>query len=631
MHGSRRKWIVAVALVALLGVFASGSSAASSKSAPVNNTAPTITGTAVVGATLTGSPGGWTGWGTRFSYVWLRCDNGGGNCAPIDGATGTTDTLVSADVGSTLRFSVVAASRRGSTSATSNATAVVTQPASGATPSPPTGLTATGPTTTSIALSWTASADGNDPAAGYNVYVNGALASSTAGTSASVGSLGCGTSYTFAVEAYDAAGNKSDQDSISASTSDCPLSPSAPTGLAAGSPTTNSIGLTWNASSGGTDPTAGYHVYVNGTLVSSTAGTSASVGSLDCGTSYSFAVDAYDAFGNKSAQDSTSASTSDCPSSNSPIYWGAWIDGTDTYSSLYGGSWGNAPWDSNTWNKYQSNSGKAPSIVHWGVGTPWDHSFSYWAGTLNLVQNRGALNLLDIDTGSVSLSSIASGSEDSAIKTWAQQAAAYGHPFFLRLDWEMNAGWFSWGTTSSNQNTPADYVAAWRHIHDLFTAAGASNVTWVWCPNVEGSSSTPYSKLYPGDAYVDWTCLDGYNQDSTSTSFSNIYGKSYTDLTALAPSKPVMVGEVGSYEYGSGDKGRWITGMLNALPTSFPQIKALVWFNWRIHEGGIWKNWEIESSASSQSAWSTGIAAPYYAAASSFAMPASLKPIQPLH
>ena len=126
-------------------------------------------------------------------------------------------------------------------------------------------------------------------------------------------------------------------------------------------------------------------------------------------------------------------------------------------------------------------------------------------------------------------------------------------------------------------------------------------MTWDWCPNLEDSSSTPYAKLYPGDKYVDWTCLDGYNQGSSSPSFSNLYGKSYADLTQVAPTKPMMVGEVGSYEYGSGDKGSWISDMLSALPTRFPQIKALVWFNWRIFEGGTWKNWDIESSASSQS------------------------------
>ena len=225
---------------------------------------------------------------------------------------------------------------------------------------------------------------------------------------------------------------------------------------------------------GGTDPAAGYNVYVNGALVSSTTGTSATVGASPAGRATRSPWKPTTLPATSPPGSSTSASTSDCPSaSNSPIYWGAWIEGKDTYSSLYGGTWGNAPWDSNTWSKYNSTPARAPSIVHWGVGTPWDHSFSYWAGTLNLVQNKGALNLLDIDTGSVSLSSIASGSEDSAITTWAQQAAAYKHPFFLRFNWEMNGGWFPWGTTSSNANTPADYVAAWRHIHDIFTAAGA--------------------------------------------------------------------------------------------------------------------------------------------------------------
>jgi hypothetical protein len=481
--------------------------------------------------------------------MWLRCDSGGSNCAPINGATGTTDALASGDLGSTLRFSVVASSRRGSTSATSDATAIVTQP------------------------------DGGGGGGG--------------------GGGG-------------------------------PTTPADPTGLAATNATTSGVTLTWSAAADQTDPALGYDIYLDGAQVSTATGTSATVSGLACGKSYTLAVDAYDAAGNRSAQISTTASTLACPSSNSSIYWGAWIEGKDTYSSLYGGTWGNVPWDSNTWAKYEQNTGKNPSIIHWGAGTPWGHNFSYWAGTLNLAQKAGALNLIDIDTGTESLASIAAGSEDAAITTWAQQAAAWGHPFFLRLNWEMNGGWFSWGTTASNQNTPADYIAAWRHIHDLFVAAGATNTTWVWCPNLQWNTSVPYSKLYPGDSYVDWTCLDGYNSAGSSQSFSSLYTASYKALTALAPTKPVMIGEIGSYEYGAGDKATWITNMLNALPTNFPQIKALVWFNWRINEGGTWKNWEIESSTSSQAAWSTGIGAPYYAAASSFAMPASGKSIKPL-
>lgn len=526
-------------LAALLSFFANGSSAAKSQATPVNTAPPTVSGTPVVGATLTGVAGTWTGSGIRYSYQWLRCDSTGAGCAPISGGTATTLVLTAADLGSTLRFSVVAASRKGSTSATSDPTGVVTQSTTGSTgPPAPTALSATNSTASSVTLSWSAGI-GTVPTVGYDVYANGALVSTTSGTASTVSSLSCGKAYTFAVDAYDAAGLKSTQVSLTASTATCP--------------------------------------------------------------------------------------------SNSKIYWGAWIEGKQTYSYLYGGTtWGNAPWNSQTWTKYEQNTGKNPSIVHWGVGTPWDHNFSYWASTLNVVQNAGALNLIDIDTGTTSLRSIASGSEDAALTTWAQQAKAYGHPFFLRLNWEMNGGWFSWGTTSSNQNTPADYVAAWRHIHDIFAAQGASNATWVWCPNLEYSGSVPYAELYPGNAYVDWTCLDGYNENANSASFSSLFTQSYNDLLKIAPTKPVMIGEVGSLEYGAGVKASWISSMLSELPTNFPQIKAMVWFNWRCGSSGTFRSWEIESSASSQSAFSTGIANPYYAAASSFTMPAVLKPIQPL-
>lgn len=312
--------------------------------------------------------------------------------------------------------------------------------------------------------------------------------------------------------------------------------------------------------------------------------------------------------------------------SPSRIYWGAWIEGDQTYSHLYGGSWGNAPWDSRTWKTYEQHTGKSPSIVHWGVGTFWDEGFSKWVDPLNLVRRAGALNLLDVDTESVSLRAIASGAKDSAIRTWAQNARAYGHPFFLRLDWEMNGYWFPWGTSSSSQNTPAAFVAAWRHIHNIFTSQGARNVTWVWCPNIQNRGSRPYARLYPGAAYVDWTCLDGYNKTVRSKSFTDIYRKSYRAVLRVAPTKPIMLGEIGSLEYRPGVKANWISNMLSVLPTSFPKIKAMVWFNWRI-DG---KDWEIESSASSQRAFATGLASPYYATASSFSVPPRRKPIRPL-
>jgi hypothetical protein len=93
---------------------------------PVNTTEPTITGTAIVGNRLTANRGTWTGDAPiSYAYRWLRCSTGGGSCSDIGGATAAEYTLVSADAGRTMRVRVTARNDAGSTSATSNPTAVV--------------------------------------------------------------------------------------------------------------------------------------------------------------------------------------------------------------------------------------------------------------------------------------------------------------------------------------------------------------------------------------------------------------------------------------------------------------------------------------------------------------------------
>lgn len=92
---------------------------------PANTSAPTISGTARDGTTLTGSNGAWTGSPTSYAYRWKRCDSAGGSCAAIAGATSNQYTLTTADVGHRLRVEVTATNAGGSGSATSAPTDVV--------------------------------------------------------------------------------------------------------------------------------------------------------------------------------------------------------------------------------------------------------------------------------------------------------------------------------------------------------------------------------------------------------------------------------------------------------------------------------------------------------------------------
>ena len=306
----------------------------------------------------------------------------------------------------------------------------------------------------------------------------------------------------------------------------------------------------------------------------------------------------------------------------SRLYWGAYMAG-ETYSALFGGQWGDAPWSSATWDRFEADAGKRVSIVHYGQPPPWERGFDPIPG--NLAYSRGALPAFDFSTGTASLREIAAGKYDDAIARWAREARKWGRPFFLIPDVEMNGPWEPYGPGVAG-NTPADFIAAWRHMHQVVEAAGATNVTWVWCPNIDTRHKfTPFEELYPGDAYVDWTGLDGYNQDGHS-SFAWLFGDGYKRLLGLAPAKPIMISQTSSVEEG---KAAWIADALTQLPRRFPRIKALVWFNWRINENGTWWPWHIESSPAAQSAFAGGIGPSAYAAGGSFQLPKPLTKIAP--
>jgi hypothetical protein len=104
---------------------------------PTVVTAPSLSGDAIVGSTLTIDPGTWSDPAATFKYVWKRCDGNGQNCAAIDGADGTTYVLTSDDVGFQIQVTVTAANSGGTGCARSNLVGpVAPQPAPPTVPPP---------------------------------------------------------------------------------------------------------------------------------------------------------------------------------------------------------------------------------------------------------------------------------------------------------------------------------------------------------------------------------------------------------------------------------------------------------------------------------------------------------------
>jgi beta-mannanase len=209
------------------------------------------------------------------------------------------------------------------------------------------------------------------------------------------------------------------------------------------------------------------------------------------------------------------------------------------------------------------------------------------------------------------LASIIDGEHDEYITRYAQQIATLGLPVGIRFAHEMNGPWYPW-SEQANGNHRGEYVQAWRHVHDLFTAAGATNAIWIWSP----SRINPYpdidlAPLYPGDAYVDWLGMTGYFRLTDQTpSFARTFDATLAALSDVAD-KPVLLSEVGATEAG-GNKAKkvaWIKDLFAGMAAN-PQIIGFSWFDQSV--GG--NDWRIESSSAATAAFAEGVADPRYGA-----------------
>jgi beta-mannanase len=279
-----------------------------------------------------------------------------------------------------------------------------------------------------------------------------------------------------------------------------------------------------------------------------------------------------------------------------------------------------APADPTQIDQFTALVGAPPAVVMWYQGWATAGARDFSAANMDAVAAHNTMPMVtwepwDYTAGvsqpAYSLKNIIAGAYDAYIHQWAHNAAAWAKPMYLRFAHEMNGNWYPW-CVGVNGNTAAQYVSAWQRVANIFRQEGATNVRWVWSPNVGGAKhgrkgatvSTQYNTMYPGDGYVDWIGMDGYNW-GTSQSWSSwmdlpaVFDATYSSLAKLT-SKPMMIAETASSELG-GNKATWITqGLANDLPTRYPRVRAVIWFDENKET-----DWRVNSSPASLAAYSS--------------------------
>jgi hypothetical protein len=247
----------------------------------------------------------------------------------------------------------------------------------------------------------------------------------------------------------------------------------------------------------------------------------------------------------------------------------------------------------------RSQLGRDPRIVHlfYGWTDTLPTSISYLpANAIPMISWRGC------DYGD-----ILGGSADGLILAAARNLRKLRRPTLLRWGWEMNGDWYAWGGWK-NAKATGNFIKCWQRVHSLFARAGADNISWVWSLNWNSRPDVPgnqYANYYPGDKYVDWVAVDGYNlhRELPGAMFDEITGRYGTR-------KPIMISEVGSVDRGGRTKADWISAFAGWVQQT-PEVGAVAWFDTDTHPT-YHERWRIDTDAESLAAYKAMADNPYF-------------------
>ena len=250
---------------------------------------------------------------------------------------------------------------------------------------------------------------------------------------------------------------------------------------------------------------------------------------------------------------------------------------------------------------FTASTGVRPNLVlqYTGWETGFDFTLAYDA------RAHHAEPLIQLQPSGISLAAITAGHYDRYLRTFANEVRRFGGPVVLGFAHEMNGTWYGWGRT----HVPApEWVAAWRHVVQVFRQQHASNATWLW--TVSHTADVAILRSYwPGPSYVDWVGIDGYYR-APSASYGSVFGGA-VDAVRQVTRKPILVAETA------------VADSVNRQPQDILQLfrgvkrqhlLGLVWFD-RDQLGGsrdqpagtAAANWRLEGDQPAVRAFNTAV------------------------
>lgn len=183
----------------------------------------------------------------------------------------------------------------------------------------------------------------------------------------------------------------------------------------------------------------------------------------------------------------------------------------------------------------------------------------------------------------VSWKAVSAGTFDATLRQTAAGFASLNRPFFITFDHEADSP-----LKIRARGTPAQFIAAWRHVRKIFLAAGAKQAIWTWVVTGYPANFVNAAALYPGNAFVDWISWDPYDQrgcaaqgvgTAPAKSFAAIARPFYHWLATggvkagISLDKPYMISETGSAYDPSHPKAS--ANFIRSIPSGLAQLPRI--------------------------------------------------------